>query len=99
MKFNPGFDIVPTTNPMGFVYGKDVFGPQVENRFLSDIRASLADPDCDGPEIVYSIAMDVGKQEHKELLHKMHLLYGVVTYAAGRLGNEPIRSQGPIHWV
>ena len=27
MKFNPGFDIVPTTNPMGFVYGKDVFGP------------------------------------------------------------------------
>ena len=99
MKFNPGFDIVPTTNPMGFVYGKDVFGPQVENRFLSDIRASLADPDCDGPEIVYSIAMDVGKQEHKELLHKMHLLYGVVTYAAGRLGNEPIRSQGHIHWV
>ena len=99
MKFKPGFDIVPTTNPMGFVYGKDVFGPQVENRFLSDIRASLADPDCDGPEIVYSIAMDVGKQEHKELLHKMHLLYGVVTYAAGRLGNEPIRSQGHIHWV
>lgn len=26
MKFNPGFDIEPTTNPMGFVYGPDVFG-------------------------------------------------------------------------
>lgn len=27
------------------------------------------------------------------------LLYGVVTYAAGQLGNEPIRSQGHIHKV
>lgn len=99
MKFNPGFDIVPTVNPMGFKYGADVFGPQVENRYLRDIRGSLSDPQCDGPEIVYSIAMDVGKCEHRALLEKMHLLYGVVTYAAGRLGKEPIRSQGHIHWV
>lgn len=49
MKFNPGFDIEPTTNPMGFVYGPDVFGPPVENRLLKDIRKSLSDPDCDGP--------------------------------------------------
>jgi glucose-6-phosphate isomerase, archaeal len=27
------------------------------------------------------------------------LLYGAVTYAAGRLGNEPVRSQGHIHKV
>lgn len=99
MIFNPGFDIEPTMNPMGFKYGSDVFGPQVENRYLKDIRKSLSDPLCDGPEIVYSIAMDVGKTKHKELLEQMHLLYGVVTYAAGRLGKEPIRSQGHIHWV
>lgn len=99
MIFNPGFDIEPTMNPMGFKYGSDVFGPQVENRYLKDIRKSLSDPLCDGPEIVYSIAMDVGKAKHKELLEQMHLLYGVVTYAAGRLGKEPIRSQGHIHWV
>ncbi len=99
MIFNPGFDIKPTMNPMGFKYGSDVFGPQVENRYLKDIRKSLSDPLCDGPEIVYSIAMDVGKAKHKELLEQMHLLYGVVTYAAGRLGKEPIRSQGHIHWV
>ena len=84
MIFNPGFNIEPTTNPMGFVYGADVFGPQVENRLLKDIRKSLSDPDCEGPEVVYAIAMDVGKKIHAELLKERHLLYGVVTYAAGR---------------
>lgn len=97
--FNPGFDITPTENPMGFLYGPDVFGPEVENRKLDDIRGSLMNPGCEGPDIVYAIAMDVGKRKHKELLESMHLLYGVVTYAAGKLGSEPIRSQGHIHKV
>lgn len=97
--FNPGFSIHPTENPMGFAYGDDVFGPEVENRMLDAIRSSLMDPACNGPEIVYAIAMDVGKKKHKELLESMHLLYGVVTYAAGKLGKEPIRSQGHIHKV
>ncbi|KAA6321821.1 glucose-6-phosphate isomerase [termite gut metagenome] len=30
-------------------------------------------------------------------LNDLHLLYGVVTYAAGTIGNEPVRSQGHIH--
>lgn len=97
--FDPGLGILPTTDPMGFQYGKDVFGPAVENRRLEDIRNSLMEPSCDGPEIVYSIAMDVGKNKHRELLKEMHLLYGVVTYAAGKLGREPVRSQGHIHKV
>lgn len=97
--FDPGLEIKPTENPMGFTYGPDVFGPQVENRKLKDISRSLMDPNCEGPDIVYSIAMDVGKNIHKELLNSMHLLYGVVTYAAGKLGVEPIRSQGHIHKV
>lgn len=84
---------------MGFIYGNDVFGPPVENRTLDDIRKSLRDPACGGPEIVYAIAMDVGKRAHLELLKKLHLLFGVVTYAAGRLGDEPVRSQGHIHKV
>ncbi len=99
MNFNPGFDIKPTTQPMGFEYGKDVFGPKVENRTLDAIRKSLRDPECSGPEIVYSIAMDVGKKKHIDILNDLHLLYGVVTYAAGRIGEEPIRSQGHIHKV
>lgn len=99
MKFDPGFDIRPTSRPMGFRYGPGVFGPEVENRTLDSIRKSLRDPDCDGPDPVYSIAMDVGKSEHILLLKKLHLLYGCVTYAAGKLGDEPVRSQGHIHKV
>jgi glucose-6-phosphate isomerase len=41
--------------------------------------------------------MDVGKSIHKAKLDELHLLYGAVTYAAGRIGNEPVRSQGHIH--
>ena len=97
MNFYPGFDIEPIVNPMGFKYGKDVFGPAVENRTLDSIRKSLLDPECSGPDPVYSIAMDVGKNQHKAFLVEHKLLFGVVTYAAGRLGREPVRSQGHIH--
>lgn len=97
MNFYPGFNIQPTHHPLGFNYGSDCFGPAVENRRLDDIRKSLRNPDCDGPEIVYSIAMDVGKVKDKLTLQNMMLLYGVVTYAAGKLGDEPVRSQGHIH--
>lgn len=99
MKFNPGFDIQPTTQPMGFQYGPGVFGPKVENRTLDSIRKSLRDPHCSGPDPVYSIAMDVGKREHLPIMQQYHLLYGAVTYSAGRLGDEPVRSQGHIHKV
>jgi glucose-6-phosphate isomerase len=97
MKFNPGFNIKPTIYPMGFSYGRDVFGPEVENRTLDSIRPSLMDPHCQGPDPVYAIAMDVGKIMHKPFLEENNLLFGVVTYAAGRLGREPVRSQGHIH--
>jgi len=97
MVFNPGFNITPTINPLGFVYGKGTFGPEVELRTLNSIRKSLLNPNCVGPEIVYSIAMNVGKVQHKTLLQERNLLFGVVTYASGRMGQEPIRSQGHIH--
>lgn len=97
MIFNPGFDISPTTQPMGFEYGPDVFGPVVENRTLDSIRKSLLDPNCTGPDPVYAIAMDVGKIIHKPYLMKHNLLFGAVTYSAGRLGNEPVRSQWHVH--
>ena len=97
--FDKGIDITPVQSPMGFTYGAGVFGPEVEIRRLEDIRASLRDPQCKGPEQVYSIAMDVGKEEHRVLLNKLHLLFGVVTYSAGKLGQEPVRSQGHIHKI
>ncbi len=98
-EYDPGFDIRPTKDGMGFVYGEGVFGPKVEKRSLDAIRGSLMDPECDGPETVYAIAMDVGKEKHKPLLEKLHLLYGAVAYAQGHLGKEPVRSQGHIHAI
>lgn len=97
MTFNPGFDINPIYNPIGFEYGSDVFGPLPEYRSLDSIRNSLLDPKCSGPDPVYAIAMDVGKKKHLPFLTKYNLLFGVVSYASGRLGSEPVRSQGHVH--
>jgi glucose-6-phosphate isomerase len=98
MIFNPGFDIQPTAD-LGFRYGPNVFGPEPEFRTLDAIRASLRDPAAAGPPVVYGIAMDVGCQEHRPELQTRMLLFGAVTYAAGRLGQEPVRSQGHVHKV
>ena len=73
---HPGFEIRPTEQPMGFA-----FGPEVELRALNAIRKSLRDPDCEGPDPVYSIAMDVGRSCDREAMLKRNLLYGAVTYA------------------
>ena len=96
-KFDSGLNIIPTNNPLNFQYGDNCFGPKVENRKLDDIRKSLLSPNCEGPEIVYSIAMNVGKIEHVKQLKRQHLLFGIVTYASGKLGREPVRSQGHVH--
>lgn len=99
MEFYPGFPITVNTQPMGFAYGEGVQGPAPELRKLSQIRPSLLDPDCAGPEDVYCIAMDVAERQDHPALVEQNLLYGVVTYARGSLGREPIRSQGHIHAV
>ena len=99
MKFYPGFDIKILNNPLGFSYGEGTFGPVVENRRLDDIRKSLKNPDCSGPDILYSIAMDVGKEKDLQAMKERNLLYGAVIYASGRIGNEPVRSQGHIHSI
>lgn len=84
---------------MGFKFGESAFGPQAELRPLDAIRASLRDPQVSGPDPVYAIAMDVGKRSHRQELLQRMLLFGVVTYAKGRLGNEVVRSQGHVHTV
>ncbi len=99
LKFYPGFQIEPTYTLLSFNYGESVFGPTPENRELAAIRSSLMEPDCIGPDIVYSIAMDVGNLADREQMLERNLLYGAVTYAKGLLGKEPVRSQGHIHAV
>jgi len=95
--FDPGLAVRARRDPMGFGYGAGVFGPDPELRRLAAIRPSLRDPGCEGPDPVYAIVMDVGREEHREALRDRFLLFGVVTYAAGRLGAEPVRSQGHVH--
>jgi glucose-6-phosphate isomerase, archaeal len=82
---------------MGWNIGPNHFGPSPEIRKLDDIRQSLRDPTCTGPADVYAICMDVGHHDDRADLVARHLLFGVVTYAAGRLGREPVRSQGHVH--
>jgi len=99
LSFDPGFAIEVDFEKMVYHYGQDTFGPIVERRMLDSIRPSLMDPTCTGPEVVYAIAMDVGQTKDREELIRRNLLYGTVLYAKGRLGDEPIRSQGHIHAV
>lgn len=97
--FSPGFDIFYDTDKMTYFYPDGVFGPEVEIRRLDDIRKSLLDYHCSGPNKVYAIAMDVGRTIDKADLINRNLLYGTVIYAKGKLGQEPIRSQGHVHAV
>lgn len=99
MSFDPRLDIRWNTASLSFEYGPDVFGPQPEFRRLADIRSSLLDSNCEGPDPVYAIAMDVGRVAHREELQKRKLLFGVVAYSSGKLGNELIRSQGHVHAI
>jgi glucose-6-phosphate isomerase len=97
MSFDYGLNIAPTTHPLGWTIGAGCFGPRAELRRLDDIRSALRDPNCSGPDVVYAICMDVGREEDRDDLINRHLLFGVVTYAAGTLGDEPVRSQGHVH--
>ena len=103
MKSSCSFDrklgVVCPAGELSFAYEEGVFGPTPEYRSLDAIRKSLRDPQCAGPDPVYAIAMDVGRREHRDELHRRMLLFGVVAYAAGTLGDEPVRSQGHIHAV
>jgi len=98
LKFDPKLG-VHTVADLQFTYDDGVFGPQPEFRRLDDIRRSLRDPECGGPDPVYSIVMDVGRAEHRADLERRMLLFGVVVYASGQLGEEPVRSQGHIHAI
>lgn len=89
--FDPGFGIRVNTNNMTFVYDKNTFGPEVEIRHLNSIRNSMLDPKADGPEKVYTIAMDVGAKSDFKDLNQRFLLFGACTYA----GRKNWKRTGP----
>lgn len=96
--FKHGIDLKVEFNE-GFKYNSNSFGPITEIRYLEDIRKSLKDPDSQGPEALYKIAMDIGNKVDYHSIVEHNLLYGSVAYNKGTIGNEPIRSQGHIHAV
>ena len=98
-QFDPGLPIRFNPDSMDFQYGPGLFGPRPEYRRLDDIRPSLRDPNSSGPDTVYAIVMDVGRLNDLDELKKRMLLFGVVMYAGGRLGDEPVRSQGHVHAI
>ncbi|HEX4008024.1 MAG TPA: glucose-6-phosphate isomerase family protein [Acidobacteriaceae bacterium] len=99
LQFDPGLAIRLRADSLAFEYGESVFGPAPELRRLNDIRRSLLDPDCAGPDPVYGIVMDVGERADAAELQRRSLLFGAVVYAGGRLGEEPVRSQGHVHAI
>ena len=99
LRFNPSLPITFDRRSMDFHYGDGLFGPRPEYRRLDAIRNSLRDPNCSGPDPVYSIVMDVGRDHDREELKRRMLLFGIVMYAAGSLGDELVRSQGHVHAV
>lgn len=98
-KFYAGFEIESIEEPIGFRLGKDCFDRGTEIRSLDAIRKSLMQPDCAGPRDVYAIMMDIGKKTDEADLIERNLLYGAVCYSKGKLGREPVRSQGHIHKI
>ncbi|MFD2305373.1 glucose-6-phosphate isomerase family protein [Enterococcus termitis] len=100
MSFDGGLAVQLNETELTLEFGTGLFYPnRLERRYLNDVRSSLLDKHAEGPEVLYTIAMDVGKTVHFEDLHKRHLLYGMVAYNNGLIGTELVRSQGHIHAV
>ncbi len=97
--FNNGIGLNYDLGEKEFIYGEDNFGPPTEKRKLEDIRESLRDPLSEGPDVVYSIAMDVGYKKDFDDLVTRNLLFGACIYSDGRIGDEVVRSQGHIHAI
>ncbi|MBE3561504.1 MAG: hypothetical protein IMW89_20130 [Ktedonobacteraceae bacterium] len=78
-------------------FGPEIVHPAGEKRTLAQVRSMLADHQANGPEHLYTIYMDVYRQQDENALLQQKLLYGIVVYNHGTLGNERLRSQGHIH--
>lgn len=97
--FDRRIEIATQKDSLNFQFGPGVFGPEAELRSLDAVRSSLLDPQSCGPDPLYGICMDVGREQSAAELKRRHLLFGVVAFAAGSIGQEPVRSQGHVHAI
>ena len=92
-----GLDVSLDDEVPALRFGGDVIHAEGEHRRLSDIRATLADPEASGPDHLYTIYMDVCRARDHGALVEQSLLFGAVVYNHGTLGPERLRSQGHRH--
>jgi glucose-6-phosphate isomerase len=92
-----GLNIDLDLEGLGFRFGEDMHAVPEERRHLDAVRASLMNPDAEGPDVLYTIYMDFCYKKDREQILRDDLLYGGVIYAAGRMGQEYVRSQGHRH--
>jgi glucose-6-phosphate isomerase len=92
-----GLDLRLDEAHLALDFGAEVEHPTGEKRTLDQVRPLLADQQAKGPEHLYTIYMDIYRQQDQAALHQQKLLYGAVVYNHGLLGNERLRSQGHIH--
>ena len=87
----------PMTLALAFDEGVTTAPAQV--RRLDEVRGLLRDPQCAGPDHLYTIYMDIQVPGKAEALRAQGLGYGAVVYNHGALGREALRSQGHVHSV
>src|SRR5947209_2820212 len=78
-------------------FGPGVVHPVGERRTLAEVQPMLREPTAEGPDHLYTIYMDIYRQEDGAALREQGLLYGSVIYNHGTLGRERLRSQGHVH--
>lgn len=92
-----GLDLRLNEERLALDFGPQLIHPAGEIRRLDQVRASLEDPQATGPDHLYTIYMDIARQQDLPALEAQGLLYGAVVYNAGTIGQERLRSQGHIH--
>src|SRR5262249_40808053 len=92
-----GLDLRLDTEHLALDFGPGIAHPFGETRTLSQVRPMLEDPGAKGPEHLYTIYMDIYREEDAPALQAQGLLFGAVVYNRGVVGHERLRSQGHIH--
>jgi hypothetical protein len=98
MNFDPRLAIHWSDHNASFEYSPDTFCPQQNSAATTSDKACSIHPAM-AQTTLYSIGMDIGREGHSPELHRLMHLFGVVRYASGHLGREPIRSQGHVNAV
>lgn len=92
-----GLDLELRAGTIELAFGPTTVHPDGERRTLDQVRPMLSDPNATGPDLLYTIYMDICNQDELPALQRQGLLYGAVVYNKGNVGTERLRSQGHIH--